>query len=876
MLRVLHRVRISVLRATLQLPRVRELSVACSLLRLLCVTDGMPKCNRTDIACVLNSSLSSEAIFSLLAPDDPSGLSEEDANSLFDWLETPAWSKRAGRSLVKWWREESESAWPVVKAWVQRSNELEGAQRDVALESVAQLASFAQQNEAAEIIEKLRPTGLAPVDPYSDAPVEQAQRAMASLMAEFPALAVTLADEDIDDARAPVRKQVLLQALGLHGPLTVEGYLGSLAPALAADPEDLRSGIRAADEMYSASEPLKQSKPPPRPSSWTMGPVVALFLGLFTIAVLVTGVKVCSPEIAGSIPGFLNTACGSALPESSPRGLLPVLLPVLGIVAAIHVLAIDLASGRFPRKGASTVALAPGFVTAYAFLAGCMLFELTAGYLLLDARDAALFTVGGFIIALLSLVLVIWEVLRSQEPRMVAKRIAARHRRPANSAGKSLAGLISSQETWARERLNFRWIKDGMSVPTTQRSALHEADYKGFIVWNLPGLRRLDERLDKLNETQRTFGERSREAILLKTPGAEVAVGEVVSVAVTDDPGELEGLENALRRAVKVSRNHKAIEVQGALQALARLLQSAVREGDLGAAREIGAFLTLTVGRVLEAIDHNREDSGSLQETSDRGKHVSSSPEVQAILALERVMRSVLDQQDEFAKEVVKDVMLDVASAAKYLHSSYALETLAFRIEITAKDYLATPEITAMAEVLRGLGQIAYATRRKDAQAVCLGAMERLYDRLASDAVRGSEASYFLDRYTEMLAIALRYDHLGYRRILDGARKLSEILRSGQTTEEKRAARIGLIELGGAAFDASRYSLALNIADLIFTAGIEMTDVRRLVSLKSVSAFLQIQTALVGEAFGRDVEASVKRYADWVDSLPRSLVTGES
>ncbi len=127
-----------------------------------------------------------------------------------------------------------------------------------------------------------------------------------------------------------------------------------------------------------------------------------------------------------------------------------------------------------------------------------------------------------------------------------------------------------------------------------------------------------------------------------------------------------------------------------------------------------------------------------------------------------------------------------------------------------------------------------------------------------------------------MLAIALRYDHLGYRRILDGARKLSEILRSGQTTEEKRAARIGLIELGGAAFDASRYSLALNIADLIFTAGIEMTDVRRLVSLKSVSAFLQIQTALVGEAFGRDVEASVKRYADWVDSLPRSLVTGES
>lgn len=855
---------------------MRRSPLAASLLRFLYVVDGMSNLDKAEVQSVLHSSLTSEAVLALLAPEEHRQLTGKQACSLFDWLEELAWGERAGRSLVVWWKDEPEVAWPVVKAWVEKINNLEGAQRDVALEGVIQLASFAEQHEAAEIIEKLRPIALAPVDPYSEAPVEQAQRTMASLMAEFPALAVALADEKVDDAQTPARKQVLLQALGLRGPLTVEDYLGKLASALATNLEDLRSSIREADDMYSAAEPLKEPVPPPRPSSWIIYPFIALLFGLFFIVILVAGATKCTPELAADMPVALGAACSSELPEGVPRSLLPVLLPLLGIVAAIHVLAIDLASGRFPRKGASTVALAPGFVAAYAFLAGSMLFQLTVGYLLLDERDEGLFTAGGFIVGLLSLILVIWEVLRSQDPRLVARRIAARHRGVAKAAGRSLAKLMNSQSEWARQRLTFRWVKYGMSVPTRQRGAVHEAPHRGFIAYDLRGLRRLDEHLDRLNEAGRMSGPRKREAILLKTPGAEAAIGEVVSVALTDDPAELEELERGLRRAVKISRNHKTIELQGAVQALATLLQSAVREGDLGTAREIGAFLTLIVEWVLEAIDRNRVDPDPSLGSSEHGEPSPTLPEVQAVLALERALRSVLDQQDEFAKEVVKNVMLDLASAARYRSSSYALETCALRAEITAKDYLATSEVIALVELLRGLGQIAYATRRTNAQAACLGAVERLYDMLSSDVNRVGEASYCVERYTEMLAIALRYDYLAHRRVLKGARKLSEILRSQQTTEIKRVAQIGLLQMGSAAFEAARYSLALSIADIILTAGLDMTGARRLVSHEGVSASLQIRTALVGEAFGRDVEASVKRYADWVQSLPHSFTSGAS
>jgi hypothetical protein len=113
----------------------------------------------------------------------------------------------------------------------------------------------------------------------------------------------------------------------------------------------------------------------------------------------------------------------------------------------------------------------------------------------------------------------------------------------------------------------------------------------------------------------------------------------------------------------------------------------------------------------------------------------------------------------------------------------------------------------------------------------------------------------------------MRLNYFASNRVLEGAKKLSEILRAGQNEECRREAQVGLLELGGAAFEASRYSLALEIADVILLAGIELNAARKIVGDQDVAAFLQIRTAMVGAAFRADVEAAVKRYLDWIENL---------
>jgi hypothetical protein len=347
-----------------------------------------------------------------------------------------------------------------------------------------------------------------------------------------------------------------------------------------------------------------------------------------------------------------------------------------------------------------------------------------------------------------------------------------------------------------------------------------------------------------------------------------VMAADPVSAFVSDAAAEVRAVERNLRRAVTVSRSSALVELMGAVRALAALLRSAVADGDLGTGREVSAQLVSTVDRAIEQVDR-----GVFCPADERkGQNLfPSSPEIEAVLALERALRSTLEQQDDFAREVVKDAMLSLASAARYRHYSFALETCIARAKIVANDYLTSPQVITPVGLLAQLGHLAYAADRRHAKILVRKALKDLCGELSGDAQRGTEAGYCLESYAEVLAFATRFDYSASDRVLEGAGHLSNVYRTGASQVSRAAARVALLELGGAAFEAARYSLAFGIARVIVAAGINPEGARRVVGDPELSARLQFRTGLAGGVFGSDVEATVRRYVDWIENLPGEL-----
>jgi hypothetical protein len=123
-----------------------------------------------------------------------------------------------------------------------------------------------------------------------------------------------------------------------------------------------------------------------------------------------------------------------------------------------------------------------------------------------------------------------------------------------------------------------------------------------------------------------------------------------------------------------------------------------------------------------------------------------------------------------------------------------------------------------------------------------------------------------------MLAAAMHADYFASAHVLKGARKLADISSNGATGHSKYAAVVSLLELGGVALETRRYSLALQIAQIIRGAGIDLSAETQSISRMSVSSSIQMKSELFGEVFGSDVEAAVKRFSNWISTLPTNMV----
>lgn len=98
------------------------------------------------------------------------------------------------------------------------------------------------------------------------------------------------------------------------------------------------------------------------------------------------------------------------------------------------------------------------------------------------------------------------------------------------------------------------------------------------------------------------------------------------------------------------------------------------------------------------------------------------------------------------------------------------------------------------------------------------------------------------------------------------------VLIGSLSAKSRYSAIVTLLELGGVALETKRYSLALQIAQIIRGAGISLDAGVQSISRHSVSSSLQMKSELSGEVFGSDVEATVKRFSTWISSLPAKIV----
>lgn len=848
------------LKKLLKMPlRLRRTLPLVAVIRLLSSSDSLTSKPRTgEIRALLCSPLDRTIIFVLLRFDVRHALDAAESSVLFQQLRESNWATRASRALRTWWKWDSTSALPSVAAWIEVAGSLSNSQLRVALVGVTELALSADRSLALRLFERLRPLALKRIDPYSDDPALVAQEAIAVLLAEHPALALDFVNEPLPSIPSAARKTVLLQSLGLYRSLSVKDHLGRLAPAIAENPEELVERMRKVDDRYSVSDQVVDPETPTRTYGLAVGPWVSLFSGFLAALIVLLG----TGELARLGQTKLLDVSGQ-IPD--------VLLPMLGIVVAIHILAIDLASARFPRLGAATVATAPGILMTYSFLVGCLLYELIGRYLMpLDNVISDLFSSITSAIGLVFLVLVIGSLLRSQDIRIVAKRIAARHDRTAASARGNLASLITNQGNWKGQKASYRWVREQFTIPAARRHIPLKATRRGMITYDLNRLKRVDSLLEQINSRETLLRGRTREVVLLKPPGSEASQFENLAAVVSDEPSEGEHLRKELERAITTSRNDEMVRLESAVQALVIFLGLAINDGDFSAAREINLHLSALLDKSLVSADQLPKD------LDVEDAIAASLPERSAVLAIERVLRSTLDRADDLACEIVANVILDLATAATYRPGSFALEYALARTDKVLDNYSDRPAVATVAALLANLGRIAFLANRGHARSVARLALEKTVVSLSSEANRGDDARFCIDRFAEMLAAAMHADYFASSHVLKGAHKLADVYREKVNATSSYAAAVSLLELGGVAFATRRYSLALDLAQIIWKAGINLEAGTQSISSRSISASIQAKSDMFGEVFGSDVEASVKDFSTWIGSIPAELVYPES
>jgi hypothetical protein len=779
--------------------------------------------------------------FAILAMTPSHGLNHAEVDPIFEVVGKGMWSSRATRALISWSQRYPSAAISSAVVWLEDQGILNTHQARISLRIIANLAPFMSTDIASHMLIRIRPLALQRPDPYSFNANQIAQAATAALLAERPDLLESWPRETCVGVEEEIRRAIVIQAFSLGRTLTVRSHFGPMSHEFGDMPEKIVGVLRQIEDKYSISDQyfamdrrVSRFSPSPHPTV---------------------------PVAIGALLGAVSIIVAARTQLEIPGTILPVidaLLPLLGIIAAVHLLAIDLASGRMPRLATIVVATSPGILTAYGFIIASIIYSFVGTALWpLDTDSRRIWSSLTLLVSFMFLIPVVYELLRAQDVQAVARSLAHRNWMNVRRAASEYAAVVENNRSWRTAARSFKNIRQGFETPVARRFKPIVADRAGILRLDTAWFHDADAVLEEINVSRSEYSPRKHEIIILRIPGSLVSRGEPVAVIVTDEPSNLQSISAAVESGIRVNTRTTTVCTSDAVFALGKMLDATVRNSEQSVSQEI-------IGYINQIVEIGLAKIVSLEDELDA---TPFQPATAAILALEQIFRGVLSEGNEFMRETVTDALVNLGSLSVYYPSSWIVEAIAARVEVLAKDTFNTEAIKSVVFIWVKLGQIMVLAGQSSQGQLLSKRVGDVCVRLSAVAGRGEDAAFCTGRYAEMLAKAMYADYFAEQQVMEGVKKISEIVRNGIDASTQYEAAMYLLEIGAAALEHGRYVIAYEVIGEIKEAGLNFDQAVKSFRRPETARPFQLRSTLSGDVFGLDVEAAVIRYHDWVKTL---------
>lgn len=811
-------------------------------LRLIGRSDEVSKRpSREDVSDLIQNS-PRDVVVTLLLMAPPAKLSNVEIKPVFSLVGDRLWSERASRGLIAWAQAQPATAIESCAIWLANPSGLNAHQLRIALRLISEHASMMSQALARFIFDSIKPTALKRPDPYSFNGILPAQEAVAALLAEWPELSREWIKEELPAPEAARRRRILTQSFALNRELTVREHLGPMMLAVWSDSDAALSALKNIDNKYSVSDQYGDSKRKAyRP--WPTLPIAfPPAFGVLLTALIVT--------LASRVPLSLSRTAPSVL---------DALLPLLGIIAAVHLLAIEIASGRLPRLATITVVTSPRILFAYGFLISSVAFSYAGTWLWsFDPSEERVWVVLTLLLSFAALAMVIYDLVQAQDTRAVARVLARRNHRHAKRAAIEFGDILQESQEWEKTLSHLRNIRSAIGPPVARRHSIVSAKHGGIVRVNLRHAERADAQVDEAFENPTHQSLHKTEILLFKKPGTSVSRGEPLAAVVTDEPRLARRLEEEIGGAITVDAAPASAKAVDAVVAVSRILGKTIEESEQEASRDIAGYIRDMLEVGLSNIQTNR--------AGNQKNPAPFAPTVAAALAFDRIYREFLSENDGTKQEIAGRVLLLLAHLSVYYPASQILEALMLRLGMLASD-VSHDKVSSVISTWADLGKISFLTDNRPMRRLVVKDMGDLCSKLAGDCEASETAGFSIDRYAEMLAAAMYADYFASEEVMSGAEVIADIAKQSSQSVPRFTAAICLLEIGAAALEHGRYSIAYRMVATIKDAGIDLPRMVEAMHRPEIASRMQMKNSLAGEAFGVDVEASVMRFQSWVESL---------
>jgi hypothetical protein len=738
--------------------------------------------------------------------------------------------------------------------------ELLAGRHSPALDLVPEVAAILNLTEARLVLAVALPVALRTVDPYAPGLVLTASRSVSSVLANYPSLVdEVLATVASDPKSSSVVADLVILAIARNALLSWD-RIPDLAAVLASTPDELAERCRPADNRYSTSDALSAPirGPRARALSWARRARLRYVSGGFRVRLLAALViDIAMIGLLSSVVTNLD-ALGTNIPELG----LGEALTLAGLLIALHVFAVELASGVLPQGLVATVAWPVRLVSAYAVAAlavlGALIPQASTG---LGPAAAALL--------LMHVPVVAQDFVAKSDMRRATRRVSRDRAHDAAQAG-IRAGLAFRNRAEVNRVLSVTTrIRRASAEPVTRRRLTVVSGRSGYLSVNPAGLSDLEATLASSGESTLTTGRRPPSVALLTDPWREVSQGDLIAVIEVDEPEMITRLRRKLRESVRVVGEPVADRSREAIANLADVLNRQAGTDRIGSASTSAQVADLLVrfNSLGAAFAGSDAPSGYLENA------LPFNPEMEAVRGFESLWVRVLEDPDESQREVLRSHALRVASSVASYPFSLFCDFLIVRLDVVGRDTSTSAVHSCAALIVELAGAMADAGRH-DSFFPARSAIERFLDRMAAEDPVPRTEELVRQRFEELLARGLVADYSLETNVERGCWKLVSLARAASSPRRKVRIGLGLAKVGAAALDSGRIALAVRIAFMVREAQLDLTSGRAMLANGSFGHRMTALSQMSGGLFGPDVGLSIGTFLDWaertLDALPSS------